>query len=191
MPTLRKVLTFSLIFLPVFLICFAIYVWIFPVYDPFVVSTANFLTNRMEPATYIEMRDDRQGGWRAFSFSSNEGLEFMRSWTHPAAHLIYLSIVTLPALLLATPAPFKTRLRLLAISLPLMFIGHVLSVIILMRTTHCLIQAPGTFTCLWFMRLAYSSGQLLAGTFWVVLTWRYWFPDSLARAFRRPDTEEA
>ena len=175
-PNLRKILTFALLCIPLFLLFFLIYVWIWPVYHPFVTGAANLVTERMSPPTYLELKTEDNGGWRSYVFTPEEGLEFIRSWSNTTAHLIYLSLVALPALLLATPAPFKDRLQLLALSVPLMFLGHVGSLVALTRTTHCLTEAPGTYSCLIVLRFAYSSGQLLAGTFWVLLTWRYWFP---------------
>jgi hypothetical protein len=85
--------------------------------------------------------------------------------------------------------PFKKRLKLLAIAVPLMFAGHVVSVICLSRATHCLQETPGTFSCLWTLRFFYSSGQFFAGIFWILLTWRFWFTEFIAPRGPRPDTE--
>ena len=85
--------------------------------------------------------------------------------------------MTLPALLLATPAPWRTRWRFLAYAVPLIYLGHVISLVILTRGVYCLQLKPGTFICLWGLRVAYTSGQLFAATLWVMLTWRYWFTE--------------
>jgi hypothetical protein len=93
-------------------------------------------------------------------------------------HLVFLSMVTLPALLLATPAPWRRRLRLLAWGVPLIFLGHVIALVLTTRGVHCLQEQPGTFVCLWALRISYASGQMFAATFWVLLTWRYWSEES-------------
>ena len=98
----------------------------------------------------------------------------LKRWNLGTPHLILLSLALLPALLLATPAPVGTRFRLLGLALMLMVVIHVLSIIGVMRGVQCLRESPGTFHCLWMLRLVYSSGQLFAAVLWVVLTWRYW-----------------
>ena len=190
-PNLRKIVSFALLCIPLFLLFFALYVWIWPVYHPFVTDTSNLISKRMSPATYLETKTERGGGWRSFVFTPEEGLVYLRSWNNTTAHLIYLSMVTLPALLLATPAPFLSRLRMLGIAIPLMFAGHIVSLIALTRTTYCLAEVPGTYSCLLILRMAYSSGQLLAGAFWVLLTWRYWFPGTPSPGDERTETSGA
>jgi len=176
----RKLLTFALLFVPVFVLCFAAYLWIFPVYEPLVMGAANAITLQMDPPTHLQTREDPPG-WEAFCWSPEQGQERIRGWGRATAHLAFLSIVTLPALLLATPAPIRSRLILLAIALPLLFASHVLSLIVTLRGVYCLWKVPGTFHCLWALRVAYTSGQVFAATFWILGTWRYWFTDE-----RRP-----
>jgi hypothetical protein len=188
-PNTRKIVSFGLLLIPLFLVFLGIYLWVFPVYNTAVTETANFVTKRMSPPTYLEMRRSWGGGWRGYAFTDEKGQIFIRAWTNPTAHLMYISMVILPALLLATPAPIKTRFKLLAIAIPLLFASHLLSVVLLMRTTFCLNQTPGTFSCLWALRFAYSSGQFFAGIFWVFMTWRYWFSGLLAVRRAGPNTE--
>ena len=188
-PNVRKIVSFGLLVVPVFLVFLALYLWIWPVYNTWVTNSANFVTKRMSPPTYLEPRRSWGAGWRGFAFTDSEGQVYLRSWSNPTAHLMYISMVMLPALLLATPAPIKTRFKLLAIAIPLLFVSHVLSVVLLTRTTYCLKAAPGTFSCLWVLRFAYSSGQFFAGIFWLLMTWRYWFSGPLAPEGSGPNTE--
>ncbi len=171
---LRRIAVFGLLFVPSFVVFLAVYLAIFPVYDQVVVASANFVTKQFAHPTHLVVLE--RGGWQAFVFIPERGQQPMRDWFAGTAHLIYLSLVTLPALLLATPVPWRKRLGWLALGLPLAFISHVLSAILLTRGTHCLQQAPGTFSCLWALRVAYTSGQLFAAAFWIPLTWRHWFP---------------
>jgi len=177
-PILRKLLIFVLQFVPMFLLSFVLYFVVLPVYGPIVLSTANFVTERMNPSTEIERLES--GVWMGYSFTPEQGRRGLRGWTPSTVHLMLLSLALLPALLLATPAPYLTRLRLLAIGVPLVFLSHVAWAIVLSRAVLCLRQAPGTFYCLWALRATYASGQFTAAALWVLLTWRYWFPDMLA-----------
>jgi hypothetical protein len=180
-PNLRRVLSFVLLFVPLFLGCLVLYLVAFPVYEPLVMKTANAVTLEMTPPTHLESSKD---GWDGFVWSPEEGQRRMRGWGRDTAHLAFLSMVTLPALLLATPAPFLTRLRLLGIAAPLIFAGHVASLILTTRGIYCLQEAPGTF----WLRIAYTSGQLFAATLWVLLTWRYWFVKSVPAKGPRSET---
>jgi len=188
-PNVRKIVSFGLLVVPLFLVFLAIYLWVWPAYNTLVTDTANFATKRMSPPTYLEPRRAWGGGWRGFAFTDSEGQIFLRTWTNPTAHLMYISMVILPALLLATPAPIKTRFKLLAIAIPLLFLSHVVSVVTLMRTTYCLKVSPGNFPCLWALRFAYSSGQFFAGIFWLLMTWRHWFSGPLALLGTKPKPE--
>jgi hypothetical protein len=176
MPPLRKLLAFVLLFLPLFLLCFAAYVWLFPRYDPLVMRAANAIMLQMSPPTHLAPRRDKPG-WEAFAWSPEKGQERIRSWNPATAHLSYLSAVTLPALLLATPAPLRSRFLLLVLALPLLFASHVTSAILITRGVYCVGQTPREFECMWALRIAYTSGQLFAATFWILVSWRYWFVD--------------
>jgi hypothetical protein len=184
-PPYRKLLSFVLLFVPLFILCFVLYVWMVPAYEPLVMGTANAIMLQMTPPTHLESIVEGKGGWEAFVWSADEGERRIRGWGPATAHLAYLSIVTLPALLLATPAPIRSRFLLLAIAIPLLFISHVTSLIVTTRGVHCLWKEPGTFYCLWALRMAYTSGQIFAATFWILGTWRYWFP-----GFGRPATRK-
>ena len=180
---LRKILLFMLQFVPWFLLFLVLYLVLLPKYEPIVLASANVVTENMRPPTEIEQF---RGRWRAHVFTPDIGRRTLRIWNRHASHLMLLSLVTLPALLLATPAPFLVRLRMLGLALPLLFLGHVVSVIGLTRGVQCLREAPGTFHCLWMLRVVYSSGQLVAAGLWVLLTWRYWFASPSKELARAP-----
>ena len=127
---LRKILLFMLQFVPWFLLFLVLYLVLLPKYEPIVLASANVVTENMTPPTEIEQW---RGRWRAHVFTPDIGRRTLRIWNRHASHLMLLSLVTLPALLLATPAPFLVRLRMLGLALPLLFLGHVVSVIGLTR----------------------------------------------------------
>ncbi len=181
---LRKILIFVLSFIPMFVLFFALYMMVEPFYEPIVLASANVISQRMDPATEMQARDP-QRGWEMFTFRPETGRKRIRGWTDHTKHLILLSMVLLPALLLATPAPFPTRLKLVAISVPLIFLAHVLSVIVITRTIQCLLEHPGRFVCLALVRVAYASGQFVVAILWVLLSWRYWAPTGASRPLRR------
>jgi hypothetical protein len=170
---LRKVISFALLFVPIFMGFLVLYLVLLPIYQPVAMWGANRITLLMSPPTHLE-HDEK--GLEGFVWTPDEGQRRLRGWSaKTTVHLVYLSAVTLPALLLATPAPWRTRWRLLAIALPLIYLGHVISLVILTRGVYCLQERPGTFICLWGLRVAYTSGQLFAATLWVLLTWHHWF----------------
>lgn len=172
--TRRKGLLFGLQFLPLFLLCLWLYSKALPSYQTAVFGVANAVTERMSPPTRIEAVPD--AGWWAYRMTPAGDKERVGGWADFVAHLVFLSLALLPALLLATPAPWLDRIRLLGIGLLLLFCVHVVSIIGLVRETQCLVVKPGTFHCLWLLRLVYSSGQVFGAVLWALLTWRYWFP---------------
>jgi hypothetical protein len=170
---LRRLLLFGLQFVPLFLLFLGLYVKLLPRYEPLVRGAANAITGRMTPPTQLQL--EPPGGWRYTVFTPEQGLQGRMRWGHDTPHKILISLALLPALLLATPAPVTTRLRLVALGLPLLFGVHVLSVVGLMRGTEHLRNAPGTFYWLWILRGVYASGQLFAAALWLLLSWRWWF----------------
>ena len=175
---IRKILVFGLQFVPLFLVFMWLYLLVLPFYQPVAIGTANAVTERMSPPTRIESTATLR--MKSFVFSPEKGNRFMMSWGSTSTHLVFLSLALVPALLLATPAPIRTRFRLLGVGLPLVFVGHVLALIVMTRGIYGLREAPGTFYWLWIVRIAYTSGQVVSATVVVLLTWRYWVPRSSA-----------
>ena len=169
----RKILFFGLQFVPLFLVCIWIYLTVQPIYLQFVIATANTVTQRLDPPTHVESGGTRM---QSFVFTAERGQRTLRTWSPKMGHLILLSLALLPALLLATPAPFLKRFQLLGIGLVLMFLGNVLAMIGLTRGYYGLREAPGTFYWLWVFRSVNASGQFCSAAIWALLTWRYWLP---------------
>jgi hypothetical protein len=170
----RRILIFALQFVPLFAVCLWLYVLLLPRYERLVVGAASTLTERLSRPT--ELAIEPGGLWQSYVFTPEGGRRPLQRWDRTVAYVITLSLAVFPAMLLATPAPLSTRLRLFVAGLILLFVVHVLSIVGLMRGTFCLEQRPGNFLCLSMLRLVYTSGQLLGAAVWAGLSWRYWFP---------------
>lgn len=176
----NRPLRFALQFLPLFALFLWLYTMVLPYYQPAVLGVANTITSKLSPPTRIEI--DPSGGWRSYVTESPGEERRLQGWTGFVTHLIYLGLLFLPPLLLATPAPIATRLRLLVLGLALLYVVHVLSIVGLIRGTYCLSASPGDSFCMWLVRLVYVSGQVTGAGLWAALTWRYWVPEDWLRA---------
>jgi hypothetical protein len=159
-------------FLVLFTVSLVIYPWLLKVYQPATLGVANVIMARMDPPTSIVI--GKNGGWQALDTSGGytRGISRWRSWQK---HLHYLSLALLPALILATPAPWPTRFKLLAIAMPLLFIVHSVTIVGVVRAQYCYLVDRNNFWCIWLLRAVNTSGQLFGAGLWALLTWRYWF----------------
>jgi hypothetical protein len=171
-PDLRKLVRFVLALIPLLVLSLALYRMVLRVYPPVVHKVANLVTERLSPPSRIVF--DRGGYWRAYSIRPDGTHRRLHEWGRNL-HTIYISLVTLPALLLATPTGLVARFRLLGIGLALLAAVHVLAVIGLMRGFVCLDRTQGAFICNWLLRAVYTSGQVVPFVLWILLTWRCWF----------------
>jgi hypothetical protein len=167
-----KLLRFVAWFVPLFVVLLALYPFIVPFYEPLVLGAANTVMARMDPPT--EMGISRWGAWQGFNVERGYRRAFV-TWGRGASYLHFLSLALLPALLLATPAPWRVRFTLLVLAIPLLFAAHTLAVIGLTRTHYCFVVEPKNVSCRIVYRIVSSSGQLFGATLWAVLTFRYWF----------------
>ena len=134
--------------------------------------TANLVLQQLTPSTRLERLP--AGGWQLWVAADAGGETAVAHWAPFVVHLLFLNLALVPALLLATPAPFRDSLRRLGWAIPLLWLVQTLSLIALARGQLCLSSAPGSFLCLWLLRLVYASGQLSAAVIWALLSWRYW-----------------
>lgn len=174
----RKALIFGLTFLPVFVVCVLLFTQVMPLYRSAVIGVANVVTGVLTPPTKVEVTP--QGKLHAFSLQADGSRTTVGVWETFVNYLLFLNLALLPALLVATPAPWRDRLRLLLVGLAILFVAHVLCLIGLVRETQSLAAQPGVFHRLWLLRVIYLSGQIFAAVIWALLTWRYWFPKTSA-----------
>lgn len=180
----RTVLRFVLMFIPLFIGCLLLYTQFMKVYHPAALGVANAIMEHLDPPTRMQMND--WGGWRALVIEGGYPVKFT-DWLPWQRHLHFLSLALVPALILATPAPWPARFRLLAIAIPVLFIVHSLTIVGIVRTQYCTMMDPFNFGCRWLRRVVNTSGQLFGAGLWAVLTWRYWLgkkrqPESKASA---------
>jgi len=182
----RTVLRFSLLFIPLFIGFLFLYPVVMKPYQPAVLGVANMIMEQLDPPTRMQLNP--WGGWRALVIDNGYPVKFT-DWLMWQSHLHFLSLALVPALILATPAPWSTRFRLLAIAIPVLFVVHILTVVGIVRTQYCALLDPFNFGCRWLRRVVSTSGQLFGAGLWVVLTWRYWVgkkepskPDAPAQA---------
>lgn len=168
----RTARQFILLFIPLFAVMAFLYFWIIPVYEPVVLDAASWVQSKMDPPTAVGT--DKWGRWKAFLTSGGYRRSLDVTWAVSVKHLHYLSIILLPSLVLATPIPWRKRFKLLAISLPLIFVAHVVAITGIVRMYYCLTIDPGDKLCMIGARICNTSGQLFGAALWALLTFRYW-----------------
>jgi len=122
----RAVLRFTLLFIPLFAGCVMLYPFAMKVYQPTTLIVANEIMEHMDPPTRMGL--NRRGGWRGIAGHDGYPMKFSDWWPWQM-HLHYLSLALVPALILATPAPWSARFRLLAIAIPILFVGYSLTIV--------------------------------------------------------------
>ena len=151
-----------------------------PAYRETVRFTAEIFLPTVLPAIAVE--NEGAAGWRIFEKLS-DGTE-SKLLRIPSASLteIYLGVLFLPALLLATPVPWIRRLRLVGWGLLLLLlVQSVLLVAFLAAWVHYQRSDPGDDFYTWLTLVHSVAGQLAALPIWAGLTWRHWFlPGSTA-----------
>ena len=172
----RSVGRFAVHFLLLFPVFAFVYYHALLPYQQLVVGLANPLLAWLSPGIAIEL--DLKGGWHTFLLGTDGSRAPFYSMRPAALNLIYLNLALLPPLLLATPVPLRTRLRLLAWGVLLLVACHVLAVVGLVRTYHCLQVDPESFLCGWIRGTLKVSGQLFAVMQWALVTWRHWLPQT-------------
>ena len=169
---LRTALLFGAQFVPIFLVLLWLYPRVLPHYQVLPVGVANFVMQGLSTPTRIEVTE--AGGWQSYFPNGQGGEQNFWSFEEFVIHLVYLNLALLPALVLATPVPWRERLRMLGLALLGLVLVHALTLVILVRAYLGLYLDPGNFFDLWLLRVAYTSGQIFAAVLWALLTWRFW-----------------
>jgi hypothetical protein len=172
-PGPRKVLLFGLAFTPLFVFFLWLYPRILAPYEGLVLSVANPFLNLSSPPLRIEV--DARGDIEAFA-SVSPGESRPLFGQEYAPHVIYLNLVFLPALVLATPIPLKQRGLNLILAMLFLFVLHVLTMIVLLKSYLCLLQDSSDFSCFSVHGVALTSGQVMGVAVWALISWSCWFP---------------
>ena len=177
-PLARRLLLFGLQFFGLLIVVLLLYPVVLPWYERLVVVPANLLLKGMFPPVVFEVLDG--GKLDAYIRHPSGGrIDFMTKAYEP--YTIFISLPLFPALLLATPLPWKRRLRALGYGMLGVFALQLLSLVVSVRTTLCLQENPEAFLCSWFYGLSLSSGQLGAILIWSLCTWSYWLAPILGQ----------
>lgn len=157
----------------------ALYSRVHEPYESVVVSATSACLGTLDPP--MRLARNEAGYWNAFVRDPGGGETFF--WGRPPAnlHLFFLGIALLPPLLLATPVPWRQRLRLLGIGLALLFLSHVAAAMGLVLAQHHLrmVNAGSVFWD-WVKTLTNTAGQLGTFVIWALLTWDVWLGRGVA-----------
>jgi len=168
----RSILVFALQFVPPFVIAVLLYPFILPAYQRAVLATANTVLAWLSP--HGEIHAVPSGTWQVLVHGPSQ--------RHPGTYLLksaniglltFFQLVVLSALLLATPARWPQRLRLLSCGIAVMFGLHTLCVSGCVYGMAVIDDARSlTFRSLPIVLGPFASG--LAVVVWIALTWPYW-----------------
>lgn len=167
----RKVLIFAAQFVAFFAGFLLIYPVLLPIYNNTALALANALLVALPSPMSIQAAADN--GWQVYRLP-NKRLLFTLEAEY--LNLIYLNLALLPALLLATPLPYRRRLQLLGWGMLALVGMHALSAIAIVQAEVCVHYDPDNLGCTIVEGIFGMGGQLFAVTLWGLLTWHYWMP---------------
>ena len=153
-----------------------IFPFVLPIYEHAVLGPVNGLSKTMDPPTeYLH----RGGGALAVEVVHPSGRRFPFSDKDFTPYSIFLSLPLFPALMLATPLAWRSRLKRLGIGMIAIYIIHIVALIWMVRGQICnqVATADGRetpFLCTWMYGLSLTSGQLGAILVWAAATWSFW-----------------
>lgn len=152
-------------------------------YQDVVLGASNTLLRGLPGAVKVGSDNDLQWTVTVQGTTARPGFGF-KLGTGRLTWLVFLNLVTLPVLLVATPASPSVRLRLLVIGFAMLFIVHVVmvSACVLSMSWLCL-GAPGEL-CRKMPGVLSPGGQGAAAALWALLAWRHWFPSGLGTSHR-------
>lgn len=147
------------------------YPFVLPAYERFVVAIAAPFLRAEQPSVRIEVAEN--GTLQAWVKGRSGPAQAMIGAPY-VPHAILMSLVLLPALILATPAALRRRLWWLAAAAPLLVALHAVAFVLLFRTELALLAAPTHPGYRWLRGLVLTSGQAGAAMLWAAFTWGFW-----------------
>ena len=176
----RKVLLFALQLVPLFALSVWVYLQVIPVYGAGVLAGVN--ASYRATSVPLEVHSTDAGGEiHARVLLQSGGTEPLVVDQTPET--VFVSLILLPTLILATPIELRRRLLLLAIGLCVMYAVHVLSIAVLFHELFLFRVGRSWALSDWLLSWCLTSGQMSAVMIWALLTGGYWFPWAL-RAMR-------
>ncbi len=174
-PGRRKVLSFAAVFVPLLLALVLVYPWLQPLYRDALRGVADPVAATFSPPLRIEATDE--GGWRILRERPDRSRAAVFSIPGKSLRQIHISVVLLPALLLATPVDWRTRLRLLGLGcLALVLAQLVLHLVFVRSWVAFQYSNPGNPLYRLLHVTHSTAGQVFPVMLWALLTWRYWLP---------------
>jgi|GEM_PF-2437072 len=175
----RKILFFGIQFCLFFLVCLLLYPKILPGYQEIVFYMVEPLLQYLTPNKYIHIVTDAKVGWRIDVFEPEIGKKWFFGIDNQQLSMIYMNLVLVPAIFLATPVGIKKRLHLFCRGVSLLLIVHVLSVTAFVYVWSTFYPIPEKHQlCQHIIALFSPGGQVFAVVIWCSLTWKHWFPKS-------------
>lgn len=166
----RRLLIFVAQFVGFFAVFLGFYPVLLPLYNQLAPNLANLLLASLKPPMRVAATSDNS--WIVYFLAGHPIFTLEADYLS----LIYLNLALLPALLMATPAPWRRRWKLLGWGLLLLVGVHTLSVVALVQAEMCVHRDPENLACSVVEGVFGTGGQLFAVALWLLLTWRDWFP---------------
>ncbi len=170
--TVRRAVVFGLQVLLFFALFLALYMKALPSYERLVVTAVNAGYGTM--AVPLEIRTAPRGDDLS-AYVLAPGLEPQWLVTHHTPEGVFLSLILLPSLLMATPVGIRERLKLLLLGSALLYVVHVVSVGVLFRELFLFSRHQlGPFSS-WLYAASLTSGQVGAVVVWALVAGGTWF----------------
>jgi hypothetical protein len=161
--------------LPLSALCYAL---MLPYYELLLASFANAVFEAVSSPLNISIGADAHViVWRVAEAGIQERYD---------PNVLFLNLVILPPLLLASPGKLVHRVRALAVSGPFLVALDLMLFLVLLRTRLCLSGDPDGSLCVWGWGLLMTSGQVTAVLAWALLSRRFILPGAMARRISGP-----
>jgi hypothetical protein len=170
--TARAVASFLLWLVPLFVLFLWLYPRLAPMWARWVLLGAN--AGYRACSVPLELGTERGGEALASYVALPSGGSEVIVTEHPEN--VFLGLILVPALLLATPIDLRGRWRLFLAGVALLYLVHVLCIAVLFYELLRLRQGhSGPFSD-WLFASILMSGQIGSVVVWALLAGPYWFP---------------
>jgi hypothetical protein len=179
----RRIATFGLLALSGVAVMVVLYPLVFPPYASAVMAAVN--VGYRATSIPLELRTAEGGDIGAWVRHPDGSTRWLVTDHDPEG--IFLSLILLPPLLLATPVPLRRRATLLATGCALLFLVHAACVGFLFHELRLESLGRSGPLSSWILAAILTSGQVGAFVLWALLTALVWFPGAAGRVRARED----
>jgi hypothetical protein len=189
-PSSRRVARFALHFVPIFAALALLYPFVLRPYGRLLCALANPIAATLVPPLRFETADS--GAWNILRTDRQGPERGVVALPLESLRQIHLGIVLLPPLLLATPVPLRTRLRLLAVGLAVLIALQVAAHLTVGWAWAHYPEEARHGPVFQVVVLAHgTSGQVLPVIVWGLVAWAAWFAPFRAATRRGAGTAAA